>query len=153
MWSYFNNILSKYQRGFRQDYTTQHCLLVMIKKWKEVLDKRGFGGALLAYSSQKHDLLIAKLKNNTFDSLSLFRYLFGKSHRTKLNNVHSNYLEAILAPLLFVIYICDILSECDIATYADDTTRYTYDADLNIAIGRSDFTDKPFNKNGLTKII
>lgn len=49
-------------------------------------------------------------------------------------------------------YICDILSECDIATYADDNTRYTYDADLNFAIGRLDFTDKPFKENGLKKI-
>ena len=44
MYKYFDQILSKYQCGFRQGYNTQHCLLVMIEKWKEILDKGGLGG-------------------------------------------------------------------------------------------------------------
>ena len=47
MYKYFDQILSKYQSGFRQGYNTQHCLLVMVEKWKEVLDEGGLGGALL----------------------------------------------------------------------------------------------------------
>ena len=47
MYKYFDQILSKYHYGFRQGYNTQHCLLVMVEKWKEVLDKGGLGGALL----------------------------------------------------------------------------------------------------------
>ena len=66
MYKYLDQILSKYQCGFRQGYNTQHCLLMMVEKWKEALDKGGLGGALLtdlskAFDCIKHDLLIAKL--------------------------------------------------------------------------------------------
>ena len=45
MYKYFDQILSKYQCGFLQGYNTQHCLLMMVEKWKEALDKGGSGGA------------------------------------------------------------------------------------------------------------
>ena len=51
MYQYFDQILSKYQYGFRQGYNTQHCLLMMIEKWKEALDQGGLGGALLSMIS------------------------------------------------------------------------------------------------------
>ena len=38
MSEFFGNIFSKYQCGFRKGYSTQHCLLVMIEKWKKVVD-------------------------------------------------------------------------------------------------------------------
>ena len=43
MYKYFGQILSKYQCGFRQGYNTQHCLVMMVEKWKEALDKDGLG--------------------------------------------------------------------------------------------------------------
>ena len=66
MHKYLDQILSKNQCGFRQDYNTQHCLLMVVEKWKEVLDKGGLRGALptdlsKAFDCIKHDLLIAKL--------------------------------------------------------------------------------------------
>ena len=43
--SYFHNILSKNQSGFRKGYSSQHCLVAMIEKWKKSLDSKGsFGG-------------------------------------------------------------------------------------------------------------
>ena len=68
MYKYFDQILSKYQCGFR--------LLVIVEKWKEVLDKEGLGGALLkdlskAFDCIKNDLLIVKLAAYGFDSDSL----------------------------------------------------------------------------------
>ena len=50
-YQYFDQILSKYQYGFRQGYNTQHCLLMKIEKWKEALDQGGLGGALLSMIS------------------------------------------------------------------------------------------------------
>ena len=44
---FFDNIFSKYQCGFRKDYIAQHCLLVLIEKWKKVVDTGGAFGALL----------------------------------------------------------------------------------------------------------
>ena len=83
MYKYFDQVLSKYQCGFRQGYNTQHCLLMMVEKGKEVLDEGGLGGPLLtdlskAFDCIKHDLLIAKLAAYGFDSHSLsfvFSYL------------------------------------------------------------------------------
>ena len=43
MCKYFDQILSKYQCGFRQGYNTQHCLLIMVEKWKEALNKGALG--------------------------------------------------------------------------------------------------------------
>ena len=44
MYVYLNKILSKWQCGFRQGYSTQHCLLIMTEKWRQCLDKGGRGG-------------------------------------------------------------------------------------------------------------
>ena len=33
LFTFFENILSKFQCGFRKGYTTQHCLLLMLEKW------------------------------------------------------------------------------------------------------------------------
>ena len=40
IYKYFDQILSKYQCGFCQGYNTQHCLLMMVEKWHEILDKK-----------------------------------------------------------------------------------------------------------------
>ena len=124
MYKYFEQILSKYQWGFRQVYSTQHCLLMMVKKWKEVLDEGGFGIALLTDLSKVFDcirygLLIAKLAAYEFDSHSLsfvFSYLNERKQRTKIHNSYSPYdhiaygvpQRSILGPLLFNINIYDM---------------------------------------------
>ena len=59
------NTLIKLFRNIK-GYNTQHCLLVMVEKWKEALDKGGLGTALLtdpskAFNCIKNDLLISKL--------------------------------------------------------------------------------------------
>ena len=98
MYKYFDQIFSKYQCGFRQCYNTQHCLLMIVEKWKEFLDKGGLGGALLtdlskAFDCIKHYLLIVKLAAYEFDSHSLsfvFSYLERKQ-RTKIHNSYSPY--------------------------------------------------------------
>ena len=42
--TFFNNTLSKYQCRFRKGHGTQHCLLLMLEKWKKALDnKESFG--------------------------------------------------------------------------------------------------------------
>ena len=46
MHTYFDNILSKYQCGFRKGFNAQHYLVSMIEKWKESADNGGAFGAL-----------------------------------------------------------------------------------------------------------
>ena len=55
MYKYFDQILSKYQCSFCKGHNTEHCLLMMVEKWKEALDKGGLGGALLADLSKAFD--------------------------------------------------------------------------------------------------
>ena len=128
MYKYFDQIFSKYQCGYnRQGYNTQHCLLVVAEKQKEVLDKGDLGGALLtdlskAFDCIKHDLLIAKLAAHGFDSHSLgfvFSYLNERKQRTKIQNSYTPYAHiacgvpqgSVLGPLLFNINMCDMFFE------------------------------------------
>ena len=45
---HFDNILSKFQCGFRKGYSLQHCPLLMIDKWNRAVDNNKLLGALLA---------------------------------------------------------------------------------------------------------
>ena len=64
-YSSFDNILSRFQCGFRKGYGTQHCLLLMLEIWKGATDNNKAFVALLTDLSKdfdclSHDLLNAK---------------------------------------------------------------------------------------------
>ena len=145
IYKYFYQFFSRNQCGFCQGYNAQHFLLVMVEKWKEILNKGGLGGALLTDLSKsfdciKHYLLITY----GFESHSLsfvFSYLNERKQRTKIQDSYSPYIHiafgvpqgSTLDPSLFNINMCDMFFEkyeCDIASYADDNTPHTYDSDL-----------------------
>ena len=74
--AYFDSMLSKYQFWYKQGYSLQQCLLVLIEKWYKSLDKGGKCGVLLtdlskAFDCLLDDLLIAKLHASGFDEESL----------------------------------------------------------------------------------
>ena len=56
--AYFDKLLSKYQVGFRQGYSPQQCLLVLIGKWKKSLNKGGKCEALLTDLSKAFHCLV-----------------------------------------------------------------------------------------------
>ena len=123
--NFFEKILSKYQCGFRKGYNAQHCLITLIEKWKKSVDNGGSFGALMtdlskAFVYLSHELLIAKLDAYGFDNNSLkliFNYLSNRKQRVKINESFSSWEEilyevpqgSILGPLLFNIFICDVL--------------------------------------------
>ena len=84
-----------------------------------------------AFDCIVHDLLLAYGFN--YNSLKLINsFLNGRTFRTKISSPYSSYLDllvgvpqrSILGPLLFNIYMCDLLlcdSETNIINYADDT--------------------------------
>ena len=47
IYTYFNNIFSKFLCGYRKGYSTQHCLLYMLEKLKASLDQGICTGILL----------------------------------------------------------------------------------------------------------
>ena len=92
IYDYFNGIFSKYLGGFRKGHNTQHCLLFMLEKLKEALDKGLTTGILLtdltkAFDCISHDLLVAKLYAYVFSRMPLkliYDYLSGRKQRTKV---------------------------------------------------------------------
>ena len=153
------------QCGFRKGHTAQHCLLVLIEKYRKVLDKRGFACLLLtdlskAFDCIDHELIIAKLHAYGFDVKSLehiHAYLHDRTQRVKINSSFSRWSNVELGipqgstkgPLPFNIYICDLfvdIIEIDIANYEDDTTPYVLDLKLeNIVKLLEEKADKLFD--------
>ena len=150
---YMNKHLSTYLCGFRKGYSTQHCLMVMLEKWRKALDKRNFAGALLtdlskAFDCLNHELLIAKLDAYGFDHSALAyidSYLTDRKQRTKVNNSFSSWSNilsgvpqgSILGPLLFNIYLNDIfffINETSLTNYADDNTPYAINSNVDTLI-------------------
>ena len=156
--AYMETYLSQYLCGFRKGYGTQHCLIVMLEKWRKALDKRDVAGALLtdlskAFDCLNHELLIAKLEAYGFDRLSLdyiYSYLSNRKQRTKVNHSFSSWYDiksgipqgSIIGPLLFNIYINDIfyfVTDSNLTNYADDNTQYSINSDVNIVIGNLEY--------------
>ena len=96
-----NNIMSKFQCGFRKGFNAQDCLIVMIEKWKRMLDKGGTCGALLtdlskAFDCLPHDLLLAKLHayGITYKSLKILSsYLTNRKQRVRIGNLCMIFLQ------------------------------------------------------------
>ena len=55
MHQHFDNILSKYRCHFRKGYNLLHCLITLIGKWCESVDKVGAFGTLWTDLSKSFD--------------------------------------------------------------------------------------------------
>ena len=93
---------SKHLTGFLKNHSTQNAVLVMIEKWKTILNKKLIEvGALFmdlskAFDTLDHSLLLAELIAYSFDdnSLSFVRsYLTNRIQRCKIENHFSNCCE------------------------------------------------------------
>ena len=153
--AYIDTFLSPYLFGYRQGYSTEQCLIVMLEKWKKGLDGKKCACAILtdlskAFDCLNHDLLIAKLYAYGFDKSALnfiYNYLKERKQRTKVNGAYISWQElkfgvpqgSILGPLLFNIFINDMfyfIKDTNIANYADDNTLYTVERNKEDLLNR-----------------
>ena len=144
-WSkYFGSLLITNQCRFQKEFSSQYCLLAMLEKFKEAINKRNHYATLfnwpfesfLLYLSQTSNCktlwkgrFIVSLKNN-------FSYLKHKTQSNKINDcfsARSNFENgipqgSILGQLLLYINMINLFFECeenDIANYVDDRSPYS----------------------------
>ena len=94
---YFDSLLATNQCGFRKGFSSQYCILVMLEKFKEAIDRGNQFGAFLtdlskAFDCIDHKLLIAKLCEYGVSSSALniiSSYLKHRTQRTKISDCFS----------------------------------------------------------------
>ena len=147
---YFEPILSPLQCGFRKGHGAQHCLLVLVEKWRRALDKKQSAGLLTtdlskAFDCIRHDLLIAKLHAYGVSIKSIryiYDYLSNRKQRVRIKTSYSEWTDikygvpqgSILGPLLFNVYLRDLFmftEGYDMVNYADDNTAYVCEGHMN----------------------
>ena len=95
--------------------------------------------SIKSFDRISHELLIAKLNSYGFDIKSLnfiLAYFTNRKQKRKIGSSFSDFPKIICCStrlntrtFFFFIYICDLFMEYDViefASYADDTTPYTY---------------------------
>ena len=86
--------LLKLLTSFRKNHSTQHCLMSMLKMWKNTLDKEKYVSAIFTnfskvFDTLNHNLLIAKLGAYGLerDSFSFMKScLNDRQQRVRVNN-------------------------------------------------------------------
>ena len=145
----FNNILCEQQCGFRIGISTNIAIGKLLNKIILGLEANKYGvGVFLdlqkAFDMVDRSILLSKLShygirgnpNNLINS-----FLSDRKQYVKLGDSHSNILEtvlgtpqgSILSPLLFLVFINDIINCSNILQFhlfADDTCVYLNDANL-----------------------
>ena len=145
-----NNILFKFQSGFRPSHSTDTCLSFLNDKILKGFDSGLLTGMILidlqkAFDTIDHEILFTKMKYLGFSnhSINWFKsYFANRTFKVNVNDVFSNpgYLTcgvpqgSILGPLLFLLYINDMPQavSCDLFLYADDSCLVYQDKDIKV---------------------
>lgn len=144
-----NDILIVHQSGFRQGHSCETAVQNVLFDWKEQFDKGIIIGAAFldlkrAFETIDRGRLIQKLEGYGIKGVALswlIDYLRNRKQVTKVNGETSSEITnengvpqgSTLGPLLFLIYINDIISAvkiCQLHLFADDALLYFCSKDL-----------------------
>ena len=145
-----NKVLYEYQFGFRKMYSTSNAVITLVDKISNALNNGNFMlGVFLdfskAFDTVNHKILCDKLETYGIRGTCLkwFKsYLSNRSQFVMYNNSSSSTSEivcgvpqgSILGPLLFLIYINDIVNVSHIllpVLFADDTNVFLEGSNIN----------------------
>ena len=144
-----NNLLSKFQYGFRKEHSTLHPMIHFMNKITNALENKMHTIAIFcdlrkAFDSCNHQILLSKLNRMGLSGTELRwfeNYLTNRQQYVFVNGSSSSCLTteigvpqgSILGPLLFLIYINDFPNASDFLTllFANDTTLMYSHADIN----------------------
>jgi len=144
-----NNILYKFQSGFRKNYSTDTNLVYLTDKILNGFEKSLYTGMVSidlqkAFDTIDHDIFLKKLKCLGFaeSSIDWFKsYLESRYFLVNIDNVYSEKQilpcgvpqGSILGPLIFLIYINDMQQaiDCNLYLFADDSCLVYTGDDVN----------------------
>ena len=137
-----NEYLSPYLYGYMKDFNTETALSSLIEKWKQIIENKGYGAAILmdlsrAFDTINQELLIAKLHAFDFTRESLFLDS-SLSSWTKLTQGVPQ-ISALLGSFLFNIYLNGLffaLKDIEFCNFADDATPFVCGLDLNTTLNK-----------------
>lgn len=145
-----NNVLYRYQFGFRKHYSTELALVEISDHIYKALDRSEFFFALYldlskAFDTVDFDILLEKLSHYGINGTALKwikSYLTDRTQQVEIDGELSDPLTSvcgvpqgsILGPLLFLIYINDMSNSTDkfnFRLFADDTKIFASNSSLN----------------------